>query len=302
VNGNTHRSAGLLERVVIVGGAGQLGTELCRVLSADPPVVPDRRALDLEDADSILTLLRHRRPTLVINAAAYHHVELCEVHPERAFGVNALGVDRLAAACALVGAALVTVSTDYVFDGNAGRPYREDDPANPLSAYGASKLAGEQLARRHGERLFVVRTSGLYGLAGSANKGYTFIEKVLAQAERGEEVRVVDDMIFSPSYAAHVAEAIVRIARAGRFGLYHVTNAGACSWHEFAREAFRLCGLDAELTAIKYDGFGSAVRRPRYSALEHAALAEAGLPAMPHWHDGLAEYLRARSGSAAASR
>ena len=246
----------------------------------------------------MLTVFRHQRPTLVINCAAFHHVDHCEVQPERAFAVNALAVDRLAAAAACVGAAFLTVSTDYVFDGKlTTRPYREDDAPNPLSVYGASKYAGELLARRHSERTFIVRTSGLYGRTGSTVKGYTFIDRVLKQAEAGEPVRVVDDVVFSPSYAVDVARALRRLIETGRFGLYHVTNRGACSWYEFAGEAFRLSGISPDFAPIKYNGFGSLVRRPMHSPLEHAALDALGVEPVPHWRDGLAEYLLARTAS-----
>lgn len=295
VNGT---ASGLFERILIIGGAGQLGTELRRILAEYRPIAPPRRNLDLESPDSILTALSRHRPTLVLNAAAYHHVELCELHPERAFAVNAHGVNRLAAACALLGAALLTVSTDYVFDGRAGRAYREDDRPNPLSAYGTSKLAGKQLAARHGGRLFIARTSGLYGAGGSSVKGYTFIDKVLGQAERNEPVRVVNDVVFSPSYALDVAQSIVQILKAGRPGCYHVTNGGACTWYDFAREAFRLRGLSPDLEAVSYESFETVVDRPRYSALENTALAALGIAPPRHWREGLADYLRVRASCA----
>jgi len=284
----------LLERVLVIGGAGQLGRELVARLAGPSLRAPSRTDLDLEHADAVLAALRRQRPTLVINTAAYHHVERCEAYPDRAFAVNALAVDRLAAACALVGAAVATFSTDYVFDGAAAAPYREGDAVGPLSAYGASKVAGEHLVRRHGDRHFIVRTSGLYGSAPSSVKGYTFIDRALRQAEAGEPVRVVDDITFSPSYAPHVADAFLELVRRGAFGTYHVTDAGAVTWHGFAAAAFELRGLDEGPIAVASSAFPSGVRRPAYSALAHDGIARAGLPAMPGWRDGLAEYLRAR--------
>jgi dTDP-4-dehydrorhamnose reductase len=285
----------LLDRVLVIGGSGQLGREIVAVFADRPAHAPAHADLDLEQADAVLTTLGRLRPTLVVNAAAYHHVERCEAYPERAFAVNALAVDRLAAACALAGAALVTFSTDYVFDGLAGAPYRESDGPNPLSAYGASKLAGEHLVRRHGGRHFIVRTSGLYGRRPSTVKGYTFIDRVLRQAEAGEPVRVVDDVTFSPSFAPHVATALRALVEREAFGTYHVSDAGAISWFTFACEAFALRGLDARPEAVSAEAFAGAARRPKYSALAHEGIARAGLPPMPDWRQGLEEYLQTRN-------
>jgi dTDP-4-dehydrorhamnose reductase len=285
---------GLLERVLVIGGSGQLGREIVAALDDHSVSAPAHADLDIEHGEAVLAALERVRPTLLINCAAYHHVDRCEAYPERAFAVNALAVDRVAAACALAGAAFLTFSTDYVFDGTARTPYREDDRANPLSAYGASKLAGEQLVRRHGERHFIVRTSGVYGRIGSSVKGYTFIDRVLRQAEAGEMVRVVDDVTFSPSYAPHVAAAARVLVEREAFGTYHITDAGETTWHGFASEAFALRGLAVRPTPVSSSAFPMVARRPRYSALAHEGIARAGLPVMPSWRDGLVEYLRNR--------
>ena len=285
----------LLDRIVIVGASGQLGTELVAELAPYKPIAANRAAYDLSDHDAMRSLVSRFAPTLVINTAAYHNVEHCEIHPDRALAINAIAVDALANACALVGAVFAHISTDYVFDGRTDRPYREADGVNPISAYGVSKAAGEQLIRRHGERHFVMRTSGLYGRAGSSTKGYTFVERVLGQAERGESIRVVDDMTFSPSYARDVASAIRRILENGTFGTYHVTNAGHCTWFEFAAEAFRLAGLQpADFEAVSYRSFDRYIDRPAFSALELGALAREGIALPPHWKDGLAAYIAER--------
>ncbi len=284
----------LLARPVVLGGRGQLGTDLLAVLHDRDPIAPERSEADLEDHDSLVAMLERRRPSIVINAAAYTNVDRSEVEPEKAFAINALGVDALAQACARAGVALAHVSTDYVFSGQSARPYAEHDEPRPINVYGISKLAGELLARRHGERWFIFRTSGLYGLAGSSGKGYTFIDKVLAQAEQGKPVRVVDDMTFSPSYSMHVAQAMRRIIESGRFGLYHVTNAGACTWFEFAREAFAIVGLEPDFAPIKTSDFPSRVSRPMYSALAHEAIAREGFEDLPGWRAGLRDYLAGR--------
>jgi dTDP-4-dehydrorhamnose reductase len=282
-----------LDRVLLIGGGGQLGREL-QALLGDGVVAPARTELDLEEPDSVGAALRRYRPTAVVNAAAYHHVERCETFPERAFAVNALAVDRLAAACTLAGTTLATFSTDYVFDGASRRPYREDDPAQPLNAYGASKLAGEHLTRRHGDH-YILRTSGLYGRRPSSVKGYTFISRILTQAEAGEAIRVVDDVTFSPSYAADVAAGLLRVLASAPPGTYHLTNTGATTWYGFAAAALELSGLQADLTPVDSSAFPSGVRRPAYSVLAPQALTDVGIAPLRGWREGLADYLLARA-------
>lgn len=285
----------LLDRIVIIGASGQLGSALLAIFSDCAPIAAPRTAYDLGDHDAMRALVARYRPTVLINAAAYHNVELCEIHPQRAMAINALAVDALAGSCALAGATLVHISTDYVFDGRANRPYREDDAVNPLNAYGISKAAGEQLVRRHGARHVIVRTSGLYGGGSSRAKGASFVDRVLAQAERGEAIRVVDDVTFSPSYARDVAITIRAILERASFGTFHVTNAGACTWHAFAREALRLAGLHpADFQAVSSQTFDSNIGRPAFSALELGAIHVAGIPAPPHWSDALATYVAER--------
>jgi dTDP-4-dehydrorhamnose reductase len=186
------------------------------------------------------------------------------------------------------------MSTDYVFDGLLGRAYTESDAPNPLSAYGVSKLAGEFLLRRHGPQHFIFRLSGVYSALGTSNKGYTFIERVLQQAERGEAVRIVRNMTFSPTYAPHAARAIRDAIDARLYGTHHVTNAGATTWYDFAAAAFSSSGLTTEIEALTYDNYGSTVKRPLYSPLESVTLAGAGL-ALPPWEQGLDEFLRGRA-------
>ena len=260
------------------------------------PIALDHDAVEIESAASIAAALRRVRPSLVINTAAFHNVDRCEAEPDRAFAVNALAVDRLAAACAAGGIALAHISTDYVFAGTATRPYSEEDAARPLNVYGASKLAGESLIARHGGQHFIVRTSGLYGRAGSSTKGYTFIERVLGQARSGQPVRVVTDVTSSPSYTLHVAQGIRRVIERGESGLYHVTNAGACSWYEFAQEAFTLAGIAHPIEPTTQAAFTSTVKRPAYSALAHGAAERLGIAPMPDWRAGLRAYLAERAG------
>jgi len=285
-----------LSKVVVVGASGQLGADIVTVLRDGFDVAGvDHAQVDIERPSAVAAMLVRFTPDLVINTAAYHNVERCETHAERAFAVNGVAVDSLALACALAGSALLHVSTDYVFDGDAQRPYGEADRTRPRNVYGVSKLAGELLAANRLERLWIVRTSGLYGSRGSSTKGYTFIERIIAQARRNETVRVVDDVTFSPSYTVHVARAIRNIVTAAPFGTYHVTNAGSCTWHAFAAEVFAQLGLDPKFEATSSDAFPTYARRPRFSALAHDAMEGAGLPAVPSWQDGIRAYLTSKS-------
>ena len=283
----------LLDRVAIVGSRGQLGTDLMAAFADRAPLALDRPAFDLENPQSMAALLEEHRPTLVINTAAFHDVERCETEPARAFAVNALGVDALAAACRQTGAALMHVSTDYAFDGTARTPYPESAPPTPLSAYAISKVAGERMLARRGDAWFVVRTCGLYGVAGSRVKGTTFAETMLRKAHAGEHIRVVSDQTVAPSYTCDVAMGMRAIAQSERFGIYHVTNAGACTWYEFAAEIFRQTGIHAQLSAVSSAEFPTLARRPAYSVLANEGLRAIGY-AMPTWQEGLHAYLLAK--------
>ncbi|MBI3997407.1 MAG: dTDP-4-dehydrorhamnose reductase, partial [Armatimonadetes bacterium] len=233
--------------VVVTGATGQLGTELVTALAGEDVESFGRLALDLCDFVYTRRILSEVRPDAVINAAAFTRVDDCESEPERAFWVNTYAVRNLAQVCADLGCVLVHVSTDYVFDGMKTTPYTEDDPPNPLSVYGVSKLAGEYFVRALTPRHYVIRTSGLYGAAGAASRRGNFVETMLRLAADGRPIRVVEDCVLAPSSARDVARKIVKVLRTNRFGLYHITNAGQCSWFEFAREIFALAGLTPQL-------------------------------------------------------
>ena len=286
--------------VLLVGGFGQLGTAI-REAARAPIVAPSHAEFDIMRGDPE-ALLASVDPYVAINCAAFHDVDRCEREPESAFVANAIAVDRFAAACARRGTIFVTVSTDYVFSGTSERAYREDDAPAPRTAYGASKYAGELLARRHGPRHIIVRTSGVFGTTGTSSKGYTLIEKVLGQAERGEPTRMVADMTFSPSYAPHVARAMLDLVECESFGTYHVTNAGSCSWYEFVKTAFEKAGLDrAPLEPITYASLGNPTQRPMYSPLRNTTFARAGITPLASWRDALDEFLVARRARLAGS-
>ncbi len=283
-------------RVAVLGAAGQLGRDLCPRLPGT--VRPLSRAdIDLEKPDTIAAHLAADRPDVLVNCAAYNFVDKAEADPGPAFAANALGVRLLAQACATAGVKLVHVSTDYVFGLDADRtePFTETDAPGPVSAYGLSKLVGEYAARAAHPGHLVVRTCGLYGVWGSGGKGGNFVETMLRVAGQGKPLKVVNDQHCTPSYTADVADAIAGLLRAGASGLYHVTNAGSCTWYEFAAEIFRRAGVTADLSPITSAQFGAPARRPQYSVLSNAKLAAAGVPAPRLWPEALGAYLAERA-------
>jgi len=275
-------------RILVFGGSGQLGTEL-QILWKDADLrAPSSAEVSIEDAESVDAALNGFKPEIVVNCAAFHHVDLCEREAERAFAVNALAVDALARACAARNCTFVTISTDYVFDGKRRRPYVETDDPHPISTYGVSKLAGELLVLRLQSSAYVIRTCGLYGRRPSANKGYTFIDRVLRQARAGEPLRIVNDQTISPTNAAHLASSIDELLRRKpAYGLYHAVNEGAVTWYEFACEALRQAELQASIEPISSGEWKGAARRPPYSALENAKLHALGMK-LPDLRAGIA--------------
>ena len=218
-------------------------------------------------------------------------MDAAEAEPLAAFAVNAAAPHFLARAARDAGALLVHVSTDYVFDGTASRPYREDDLPRPLGAYGASKLAGEHLVAAAGGEHLVVRTSGVLGRGGSDQKGGSFVERIVAQARAGRPLRVVADQVFAPTCASDLAESLVALVRAGARGLVHVTNAGSCSWHELAVAALAAAGLETPVERIRAADLSLPARRPAYSVLDTSRALALGLPPPRHWKDALPDCL-----------
>lgn len=291
-------------KVAIFGVGGQLGRAVAALLATRHEVVAiDHDRADIRHAEAVLELVRAARPDCVINAAAMTHVDRCENEPVAAFEVNALGARNIARAAASANARLVHISTDYVFDGKKPSPYVEDDVPGPINAYGVSKLAGEYFVRAECAAHAIVRTSGLYGWYVCRGKGASFAETVLARARQGQALRIVSDERLTPTFTEDLAAQIrVLVERDVPSGVYHATNAGACSWFEFASELLRIAGVQTSLEAIPASEWKSPTRRPKNSVLENRALAGLGFDVMPDWRDALARYFAARddkAGSAA---
>lgn len=290
-----------MQKVVLIGANGQLGSELAKIFCNYELVPLTHADLDIADAKEIERLLGQHSPDLILNTAAYHRVDECEEFPARAYEVNALAVRHLAQWAKAHQAVLLHFSTDYVFDGCLRRPYSEADLPEPLSAYAVSKLAGEYFIRAIHDRHFIIRTCGLYGIAGSSGKGGNFIETMLRLATEGKEIRVVDDQVLTPTSAKELAGKVRQLVETGAYGLYHITNNGACSWYEFAAAIFELSGLKPRLQPTTSAAFGAHAKRPAYSVLDNANLRSLGLDDLRHWRDALKEYLedRRRSGTQA---
>jgi len=278
-------------KIALIGADGQLGADLMKVLPSPaltPLFYPE---FDVTRPDLVKSVLSRLGPELVINTSAFNRVDDCEADPWPAFQVNALAVHGLARTCRDLGAVLVHFSTDYVFDGVRGKPYTEEDPPRPLSAYGLSKLAGEYFLEKAWPRHFLIRTCGLYGVAGSREKGTNFVESMIALDKKGVELRVVSDQRMTPTATAELAPRVWELIQNGRFGLYHMTNEGECSWFEFAQAIFHMLGRPARLEPVSSDAFGAAARRPRYSVLENKNYRALGLTPFSPWEDALRAYL-----------
>jgi dTDP-4-dehydrorhamnose reductase len=282
-------------KVLVTGAAGHLGAAIVREFASTHEVVGlARRDVDISNADAVRAALAREAPDVVVNCAAYNHVDAAEDDPVRAFEMNAFAVLTLARETSTRGTTLVHYGSDFVFDGRADRPYTEDDRPNPASAYGLSKLLGERLAQET-PRWYVLRVESIFG-GPTAGNGARLgsAGSIVAAIRAGNEVPVFTDRVVSPSHAGDVAVATRRLLETGAEpGLYHCVNGGPCRWDEFAREAARLLGREARLRPITLESVALRAARPRYSVLSTAKLARAGI-VMPSWQDALQRYIENR--------
>jgi dTDP-4-dehydrorhamnose reductase len=287
-------------KYAVLGATGQLGHEFCKRLSGEAvPLARDQ--VDLTRPETARLVLRALRPEVLINCAAFNFVDRAETESSDAFAVNTHGVRELALTCRDFDCTLVHFSTDYVFglDPNRHTPYAENDPPGPVNVYGTSKLSGEYLLRSCRSKHFVIRTCGLYGVEGSGGKGGNFVETMLRLAQAGRPLRVVADQVCTPTYTSDLANAVVELIATKRYGLYHLTNANACSWHEFARAIFELERIRADLTPITSAEYAVPARRPVYSALSTGLYESLGFAPLRSWPEALAAYLHERQQKAA---
>lgn len=275
-------------KIVITGARGQLGTELINQLKGleGMDIIPtDRDELNIIDIEDVNKFLLNHKPDVVVNCAAHTAVDLCETDVENAYKINAVGPRNLAVVCEKIGAKLVQVSTDYVFDGSGTRPYREDDATCPNSIYGTSKLMGENFVREFCSKYYIVRTAWLYG------EGNNFVRTMLKLAETNKELSVVNDQFGSPTSTVDLAKSIIDLMTTEHYGTYHGTCEGQCSWYDFARKIFEIKNIDIKVNPVTSEEFKRPAPRPAYSVLDNFMLKLVNLNSFRNWEESLQEYL-----------
>lgn len=276
-------------KIFVTGCNGQLGRAINKQYEGDSNVTfvnTDVADLDITKVDDVIQAVKEAKPDVIVNCAAHTAVDACETDWDNAYKINAIGPRNLSLAANEVKAKLVHVSTDYVFDGNATKPYTEFDATNPQGAYGKTKLAGEEFVKAFADRYFIVRTAWLYG------DGKNFVKTMLRLAESHPEVKVVEDQVGSPTSTKELAAAIAHLIPTDNYGLFHGTCEGVCSWADFTEEIYRLKGLSTKVNHITAAEFGAAAPRPAYSVLENYMLKLTTDYKFADWHDAIAEYLK----------
>lgn len=281
-------------KILVTGCNGQLGRAINQQYAIDTDVEiintdvfqPDVMELDITDIDKVLSTMEEVKPDVIINCAAHTAVDLCESQQDAAYRINAIGPRNLSIAAAKIGAKLVHVSTDYVFEGNGTKPYMEFDTPNPQGMYGATKLAGEQFVQQFAKDYFIIRTAWLYG------DGKNFVKTMLRLAETNDTVRVVGDQYGTPTSAEELAKAIKYLIPTSNYGIFHGTCEGMCSWADFAKEIFRLAGKDTKVEYITTAEYPTPAVRPAYSVLENYMLKLTTDFSFATWEDALAAYMK----------
>lgn len=273
-------------KFLITGVSGQVGSELSALLGYGENVLALRSVdFDISDKEAVNHTIGAFCPDIIFHCAAYTAVDKAESERERCFAINADGTRYIAKMASTIGATLLYISTDYVFDGTKEGLCETDSLTNPLSVYGKSKLVGEEAVCEWVDKHFIVRTSWVFG------NGYNFVRTILRLGYERGEVNVVSDQIGSPTYAADLAQLLIDMAQTRKFGIYHATNEGFCSWYEFACEIFKIAGLDVKVNPINTTEFNAAAPRPRVSRLSKDSLTNAKFERLPKWQDALARYL-----------
>jgi dTDP-4-dehydrorhamnose reductase len=275
-------------RALVTGGGGQLASDLAEQLP-NGTVALGRTQLDITDDEAVARAFDDVEPATVFNCAAFHNVEVCETEEDRSFEVNARAVKRLAQRCEEAGATLVHLSTNYVFDGTRAEPYAEDDRPNPRSIYALSKLAGEYAALAYCSKAIVARSSGLYGLHGSASKGGNFVTRMIARARDQGQLKMVADQRLNPTFTGDLAAGLIEAVDKDAGGILHITNSDDCSWHEFTVEIMRVAEIDVPIEPVKTTR--GTVDRPLNGVLARPSTDAAGLTPLRSWRDALADYL-----------
>jgi dTDP-4-dehydrorhamnose reductase len=276
--------------ILVTGAAGLLGTEVVKELTRRgvSHMGIDIADLDITDKSAVDVFFGLHKPTCVIHCAAYTAVDAAEDNAALCMRVNGEGTENLAAACRKINAAMLYISTDYVFNGRGDIPYETDSPTEPLSVYGKSKLAGEDAVLRHLNKYFIVRISWVFGPAGA-----NFVKTMLRLVETKNEISVVNDQTGSPTYTVDLAILLCDIAQSEKYGMYHATNEGFCSWAEYAEEIFKTAEINCKVNRISSAAYPTKAARPKSSRLSKASLTNAGFNKLPEWKDALKRFLSA---------
>ena len=273
-------------RILITGAYGMLGSDLREVLKNYDLIAAGSKDLDITDEDKVMEFINENSPEIVINAAAYTAVDDCETHFDDAYAVNAIGPKNLAMACKELDIPLVHISTDYVFDGTKTSPLMENDTLGPKSVYGQTKLEGEKFIQGITEKFFILRTAWLYGIHGG-----NFVKTMLDLSENHDEITVVNDQIGSPTFSLDLAMAICELLDSDKYGIYHLTNEGECSWYDFAKEIFKISDIDVKVIPVSTEEFPRPAPRPSYSVLSNKKWENAGFTPMRNYKEALNQYI-----------
>ena len=273
-------------KILITGAYGMLGTDLREVLKNHEVIATGSKDLDITDEEKCIDFISRESPEIVINAAAYTAVDDCETHYDEAYAANAIGPRNLAIACNKIDIPLVHISTDYVFDGTKRTPLIEKDALGPKTAYGKTKLEGEKFIQENTDKYFILRTAWLYGLHGG-----NFVKTMLDLAESHDEITVVNDQIGSPTFSLDLAMAICELLESDKYGIYHLTNDGECSWYDFAKEIFRISNIDVKVIPVSTEEFPRPAPRPYYSVLSNVKWESAGFVPMRDYKEALNQFL-----------
>lgn len=287
-------------RILITGALGQLGLALKQLLKeqgnhelfltdAVESAKDAVKALDITDEATVSTCITDIKPDVIINCAAFTAVDLCESEQDKAYHINSLGPKYLAMAADKVGAKLVHISTDYVFDGQATHPYTENDSTNPMSIYGKTKLQGDKFVLEYCKNAFILRSAWIYG------EGKNFVKTMLRLAESGKKIRVVEDQYGTPTSALELARVILFLMETESYGIYHATCEGSTNWYEFALTIFKEAGIEVEVEPITTSEYPTPAKRPTYSVLDNQALRERHGYVMKDWKDAFHEYMQENS-------
>ena len=282
----------------MIGSNGQLGTDIMKYFKSKGEDITGltQDEIDVCYPGRCKPVLANIKPDLIINTAAFHQVDLCEDEVEPSFAVNVGGVKNLCKICLEFDIPLMHFSTDFVFGADQQRktPYNEDDCPGPISLYGISKLAGEYVIKYMLKKYYLIRACGLYGYAGSLIKGTNFVESMIKIAKEGRKIKVVNDQILTPTSTKDLTEKLYELIHTGKYGLYHMTNTGECSWYDFALEIFKLAGLSPDISPITSEEFSAKAKRPAYSVLDNKNLRAIGLKDLRPWKEALKDYIDSR--------